>query len=364
MTESPKTQTDSPKMRGTHSSPSHLPQLNSDIYTYSQNDKLNEFINNKARENIPWNATLENSVKNIGEMALSYKMMHMEMAQRAHLKYNLLMYVGIIFAPMGGVISQMNTSLLTCNDMYVSLISLTISFISGVVIAIIKFTRYDEIESSNKLAASKYTSLESNVRRQLSLYRNNRIDASDYMEWVSNSFDELFMSSPLLPRFLFDKYHDLALKNGRTPPNRYGNTININEEYEQEVVKNICKDEEIIVNTDNDVASKNSANSTNGSCKRRELDSDSISQNESKDKTLDTDNSTEKKLKNIMLGSLPNLNSSLETDAQYSNFQVRTPLRGTKVVKRSDAFIPFQELNKYSDPMMVYQMKRFMAFKE
>lgn len=401
-----------------------------------------------------WNDKLEATVKEIGEMSLSYKLMHIEMAQSCHIRYNVLMYIGIISAPLSGIISQFNSPLSSCDNMYISFVALGISFISGIVVAIIKFSRYDEVEYANKLAASKYTSLESNVRRQLTLYRDNRIDAIEYMEWLTNSFDELFLSSPLLPHYLFDKYRKLAINNGHIPPNEYGNTININEEYEQTMMKNICGNDTIVVNTMNSSTSSQNHISVaaidehNAREKNKEKERDiqkdenitnlsevkiitcapkgyAENQKDKEDRDITRkskdaierknirDNENNKEDKDIARKSkdaierknIPenennkegknvdefkdvrdgresreyrrnrgnkdnrdgNGNGNSLTLSEMSD-DISSPqknsVRGNKTVRRTETIVPIQELNRYSDMKMIYQMRRFMQTSE
>jgi len=340
---------------------------------FSNKENVARQIRSKKRNVSSWNDKQEIIAKDIGDMALGYKLMHIEMAQSAHLKYNIFMYVGIIFAPLSGIIAQFHFSLLPNSD-YLSYIALVISFISGIFVTIIKFSRYDEVEYSNKLAASKYISLEGNVRRQLALYRDNRIDAQMYMEWLTNSFDELFQSSPLLPHHLFEKYHQLALKNGHVPPNRYGNTININEEYEQTLVKNICEVDTIVINTLYDgMQSKNptekiktTEHTDHG---ERKCDIFNVASEIRNDDGINVEILPNKQVANeensprfcdISENSSPENNTSENVSGTRVNFQSSSSFSGgiNKTIKRTDTLVPFQELNRYSDPMMEYQMKR------
>jgi hypothetical protein len=99
---------------------------------------------------------------------------------------------------MSGVILSIGTILgKDLQDMYVYNITSTIlSFLSGILITVIKFNKYDEISYSHKTSASRYISLEENIKRQLILYREDRINANEYLTWLSKSFDELFFSAP------------------------------------------------------------------------------------------------------------------------------------------------------------------------
>ena len=63
----------------------------------------------------------------------------------------------------------------------------------------VKFYKIEESSSLHSIAASKYTSLEKNIHRQLQLYKSDRISPQDYLEWLTTTFDELLISSPLIP---------------------------------------------------------------------------------------------------------------------------------------------------------------------
>jgi hypothetical protein len=98
------------------------------------------------------------------------------------------------------------------------------------------------------MAASKYTSLESNIRRQLILYRENRQNAAQYLEWIGNSFDDLFTGSPLVTDIIYNEYIKIAKENGLVIPDEY--VININDHYKKKKINEI-KDVSIInINTD------------------------------------------------------------------------------------------------------------------
>jgi hypothetical protein len=69
---------------------------------------------------------------------------------------------------------------------------------SGVLSAIIKFSKFEHQSTIHKAVSMKYASLENNIQRQLALPKDDRQAAGKYLEWVSHSFDELFNSSPVL----------------------------------------------------------------------------------------------------------------------------------------------------------------------
>lgn len=200
----------------------HLPQSSlhsspqSSLHSSPQSDITKESI-------VSWNKNIEENVKQIGEKAKGYKIMHIQEAHVISKRYRYLMYAGILLGPLAGLLSGIAAIIDSSNNSRVELpIAATCAgFISGIVVAITKFGKFEEKSSSHKLSASKYTSLESNVKRQLILSKTDRVEASKYLEWIGNSFDDLFLSSPLLDRKIYTNYVKIAKKNGITVPDEY-----------------------------------------------------------------------------------------------------------------------------------------------
>ena len=188
---------------------------------------------------IEWNDKLENAAKNIGESAKGFKLMHIAEAQKAQKIYNRLMILGIFLGPLASFNAGFHDSFSSDIKTGMTVIGTVSGLLSGVVVAIIKFGKYDEESRINKQVAARYTSIESNVRRQLSLYRNDRIPASTYMEWLELKYEELFLSAPLLPPRAYDEYYNVSKKLGLNIPNRYETTITINNEFKNTSQDNI-----------------------------------------------------------------------------------------------------------------------------
>lgn len=202
---------------------------------------------------IEWNDKLETSAKNIGESAKGYKLMHITEAQKAHKIYNRLMILGMVLGPLASLTTGFHDSLAPDIKTTISVIGTVAGILSGVVVAIIKFGKYDEESRINKQAAARYTSIESNVRRQLSLYRNDRIPASTYMEWLELKYEELFLSAPLLPPRAYDEYYNVSKKLGLTVPNRYEATITINNEFNNSSIVDLNQISSTVNNTEHEI---------------------------------------------------------------------------------------------------------------
>jgi len=143
-----------------------------------------------------WNENIETVLTSIGKDCSRYKWSNLKEAEQALKKYNILMYCLIVLGPISGILSSVNSE----DDIRLVLnVLITIfSFVTGILSAILKFSKYQEKIALYHSLVAKYTSLEGNIQRQLSLNREDRVNAGEYLEWVSTSFDELFSSAPLL----------------------------------------------------------------------------------------------------------------------------------------------------------------------
>uniref|UniRef100_A0A6C0EJZ2 VP11 n=1 Tax=viral metagenome TaxID=1070528 RepID=A0A6C0EJZ2_9ZZZZ len=193
-----------------------------------------------------WSENIEKVIKTIGESCEGYKWMNIFAAKKASTRHNILMYALIFIGPISGVLSTVLSVNQEDGSATLQILVIIFSFLSGVISAIIKFSKYEQKTTSYKSIAAKYASLEGNVRRQLSLYRSERVNAGDYLDWVSTSFDDLFSSTPLIPEDIYKKWVEFAKTNGLEIPKRLGQTIQIADE---EHITHLSNVGEIGVNT-------------------------------------------------------------------------------------------------------------------
>ena len=194
-----------------------------------------------------WNSKLEEAARDIGEAAQGYKHMHISEAQKASKKHHRLMGTGIVMGPLASVFSSVGVALSLENNPIISVFVIVLGFLSGIIVATVKFGKYDEVSNANKSAAARYTSIEANVRRQLGLYRKDRVAAISYMEWLETKYEELLMSAPLLPASAYQAYSSFAKKKGLTVPDKYDHIININRDYGESKVKDITNKSQISI---------------------------------------------------------------------------------------------------------------------
>jgi hypothetical protein len=201
---------------------------------------------NEEERIVRWNDKLEAAARDIGEDAKAYKMQHISVARYTSKVHEVLMMTSIVLGPLAGTVSGIGVAL-DDGSSVLPIVATVTAFLSGIFVAIVKYGEYDEMSLANKSVAAKYTSLESNVRRQLAMYRSDRLDARKYLEWLTKSYDELFASAPLIPRNVQDAYAEHARSNGWYVPGQIDTMIDINTEYQACKTREVSNTASIVV---------------------------------------------------------------------------------------------------------------------
>lgn len=177
-----------------------------------------------------WNSNIEKNIKNIGESCKGYKWMHIRMARIASRRYNILMYLTIVTGPLGALFAAISASRDECHgdNTILQVLIIICASLSGFFGTVVKYSKYNQKSIDHKTSAAKYTSLEGNIRRQLSLYRDDRVNAGKYLQWVSVSFDDMFSGSPLISGDVYKDWVVFAKKNNLHVPKEYGIMVDIN----------------------------------------------------------------------------------------------------------------------------------------
>jgi hypothetical protein len=138
-----------------------------------------------------WTMLITDAIKDRMIRCEEHKISHIIKSERMNSIYNSLTILGIAIGPAISVISGMEGDKLTG-------VIAGLGILSGVVVSVIKFGKFDETAIKHKNAADGYAELEYEIRNQLLLEEKDRLSAKDYMEWSQNKFTSLFASSPLL----------------------------------------------------------------------------------------------------------------------------------------------------------------------
>ena len=144
-----------------------------------------------------WNSKIEKILKNILKKSNIYKKEHYKLAEQNDKYFSYLMITVIILTPIPALSSIIRTFSHELDILYILTSSIT-SFISGILLSILKFSNFKEQSNKHKTATIKYIYLVNNITRQLELYRRNRISAQEYLDWILKKYDELNSESPLI----------------------------------------------------------------------------------------------------------------------------------------------------------------------
>lgn len=148
-----------------------------------------------------WTLSITNSVNDRMIRAEEHKISHIAKSMRMALIYNVLTICGITIGPLISIITGSESS----NDdddvgqrKNTTGIIAGLGILSGVVVSIIKFGKFDESAINHKNAADGYAELECAIRTELLIDERDRLSPKEFMEWSQNKFINLFAVSPLL----------------------------------------------------------------------------------------------------------------------------------------------------------------------
>lgn len=218
-----------PRKQSVHSS-----QMNANNEKFEVIHKATQLRKELIAENQGWNSDLEAIVKDIGEDA--YAMSDMHAVAAAHFN-KLYQWIGIIailitLGAATGSVTQISCS----QDLnVVTLLVSILLYITSVVEAIKQFKNWGARFQNHIQSQVNFSSTYKNIRIMLGSYRRDRPTGKDYAEWVAKNFDDLNLSSPLIPGWIQAQYTEkiknidisnpnvpqpIVVKTNPTPPDK------------------------------------------------------------------------------------------------------------------------------------------------
>lgn len=139
-----------------------------------------------------WSETVEKTIREMCENCEKNRARNSAEAVRLLTYYNALVYTVIALNPIASIIYN------TLGEAASAVVLINLSlFLVSVLSGWIKYAKFEERAFVHNSFAARFSSLKSNIERQLSLAQEERILAGEYFEWVSESYDELNSSAPL-----------------------------------------------------------------------------------------------------------------------------------------------------------------------
>lgn len=168
-----------------------------------------------------WNTAEEKLAAQIGGESAGYRTMHRRAAWRQRIAYNALMFSGIVIGPLSALVSSVNSMLNPDTDVIIPMISAGLGVISGMVIAAIKFGKFNESSTRHQNSAAEFLSLQTNISRQLVLGRTERQNAGSYISYIGDAYADIFKRSPMISETDHQKYAVEAKAKNLPVPGEY-----------------------------------------------------------------------------------------------------------------------------------------------
>ena len=144
-----------------------------------------------------WDSSFEKIILNFRKKISKLKNIHISLSKSKHNSYSNLMLSIIIIAPSTGLISGVGSVYKHYENLFL-LSSSFLNILSGIILSIVKFNKYDELSSEHKNSAMRYTYLEHNIEQQLALPKTDRIEAVKYINYLNDEFSLIYTSSPFV----------------------------------------------------------------------------------------------------------------------------------------------------------------------
>lgn len=161
-----------------------------------------------------WTDELEKQLKYLGECAQGYvRMYKMDILRYSKLQQRWTsgnISAGVI----GGALLTLALSLGIDQSQAMIIISAFLSFGSSVCQGYLYQVDYASTLADLKRQAAKYSGLQNNIKRQLSIPRRKREKAEDYHRWITNNYDQLAETSLNIHPDTVDEYRKICEKDG------------------------------------------------------------------------------------------------------------------------------------------------------
>ena len=144
--------------------------------------------------------------------ANSYKIMHVQSALHYEWWYNCIMIMGIFMGPLASLMTTVGGAVNSRPANFFDIASSVIAFVSGVVVGILKFGKFDQVATSHKNAAFQYATLEGSIRKYNFVPEDRKSPFYEFTEYISNSLDALLKQAPSIPNSVIKRYVSLARK--------------------------------------------------------------------------------------------------------------------------------------------------------
>jgi len=156
--------------------------------------------------NYKWNDSLENILKSIGEKASCYSILH----RNSEIKYlkmnNFLALPTSILSTISGALSIGSNSIFG-SDEYASVYIGIISLFTGIIASINSYFGYSKRSENHRIISIQYSKLYNFINLELSLSRNERMNAKNMMKFIRIELERLIETSPPISKEIIEEFN-------------------------------------------------------------------------------------------------------------------------------------------------------------
>ncbi len=160
-----------------------------------------------------WTCMLNRAVIKISKKSKSYMWMHRENSIYLNDVYEWIAIISFSMSFFNAIILMFDT-----NIIYVKILSILLSFMSGLLVFYIKDKNPSGLAERHKLASSRYSSIINNIERQGALPKKFREIGTHYHRWITLQFDTLKGTAPDIDSNIIDKYGKIFGKRWKIHP--------------------------------------------------------------------------------------------------------------------------------------------------
>jgi hypothetical protein len=158
-------------------------------------------------------------IAHLGEIAKSYKILHFQSVYYYQVINMILAYTAIVIAPVSGILGAYNA--VSGVQTPISITISIASFISGIILSVQKFAKFEERIASHRTIGLQYTALETNVRSYFISPPETRLRDYDYYTWLHKQMDDIGRNAPMFPTSVFTSFVRNARRSDFVIPDEY-----------------------------------------------------------------------------------------------------------------------------------------------
>jgi hypothetical protein len=153
-----------------------------------------------------WTDSLENLLKSIGERCSCYSILHRNSEMKFSKYNNYLALPTSILSTITGALSIGSDSIFGPNEhasIYIGMISL----FTGIISTINSYYGYAKRSENHRLVSIQYNKLFNFINLELSLNRNERMNAKNMLKIIRLEIERLIETSPPIPKQIIDDFN-------------------------------------------------------------------------------------------------------------------------------------------------------------